>query len=115
MKLLLLIEELDKWKRYNVYDTVDNIDHKFINLRWVLSEKYVNGKLNVKTRLVAKGFQDVQEMTHKIRRGSPACNKENIRLCLKYYCLNEMDIKTAFLQKKNIDRDVYVKPSKEAE
>ena len=33
---------------------------------------------------------------------------------MKWHCFS-IDIKTAFLQKKNIDRDVYVKPSKEAE
>lgn len=36
-------EKLDK-KKHNVYDTVDNIDHKLINIKLVLSEKYVNEK-----------------------------------------------------------------------
>ena len=38
----------------NVYDTVNNIDHKSDTLNWVLSEKYVNGILNVKARLLPK-------------------------------------------------------------
>ena len=38
----------------NVYDTVNNIDHKFDTLNWVLSEKYVNCILNVKARLLPK-------------------------------------------------------------
>ena len=50
------IEELGKWKTYDVYDTVDNNDHKFINLRWVLREKYVNEKLIVKARLVQGSY-----------------------------------------------------------
>ena len=50
-------EELYKWKTHTIYDTVNNIDHKFITLGWVLSEEYVNSKLNVKARCVAKGFQ----------------------------------------------------------
>lgn len=52
-----------KKKTQNVYETVNNIDHKLITLRLVHNEKYVSSKLNVKTRLVAKGFQeDVQDI-----------------------------------------------------
>ena len=50
------IEELGKWKTYDVHDTVNNNDHKFINLRWVLREKYVNEKLIVKARLVQGSY-----------------------------------------------------------
>lgn len=52
-----------KKKTQNVYETVNNIDHKLITLRLVHNEKYVSRKVNVKTRLVAKGFQeDVQDI-----------------------------------------------------
>ena len=44
--------------KHKVYDAVDNCKEKSIDLRWVFSEKYVNGELNVKARLVAKGFQE---------------------------------------------------------
>ena len=32
---------------YKVHDTVDSCNEKFIDLRWVLHEKYSNGELNV--------------------------------------------------------------------
>ena len=102
--------------KHKVYDAVDNCNEKFIHLRWVFSEKYINGKLNVKARLVAKGFQ---EDNSDILSDSPICSKESMRLVLniassKWLCWS-IDIKSAFLQNKNIDRIVYVKPPKEAD
>ena len=57
------MKQMYKKKTQNVYETVNNIDHKLITLRLVHNEKYASSKLNVKTRLVAKGFQeDVQDI-----------------------------------------------------
>ena len=52
------LNQLNKWKTYKVYDAVDNCNEKSIDLRWVLSEKYINGELNGKARLLAKEFQE---------------------------------------------------------
>ena len=71
----------------------------------------------IKVRLVAKGFQ---EDNSDILNDSPTCSKESMRLVLnviassKWLCWS-IDIKSAFLQNKNIDRVVYVKPPKEAD
>ena len=73
------LDELKKWENHNVYDIVDNENQKFVTLRWVISEKYVNGKNKVKARLVARGFQ---EDNHDILSDSPTCNKESMRLVL---------------------------------
>ena len=35
-----------------------NCNEKCIDLRWVFSEKHSNGEFNIKTRLVAKEFQE---------------------------------------------------------
>ena len=111
------LDELNKWKTHKVYDAVDNYNEKFIDLRWVFREKYINGELNVKARLVAKEFQ---EYKFGILSDSPTCSKDSMRLVLniiassKWLCWS-IDIKSAFLQNKNIDRVVYVKPPKEAD
>ena len=111
------LDEINKWKTCEVYDTVDNCNEKFVNLRWVFSEKYIKGELNVKTRLVAKGFQ---EDNPDILSDSSTCSKESMALILniiassKWLCWS-IDLKSAFLQNKNIDRVVYVKPPKEAD
>ena len=81
-----------------------------------LGKIYVNSKSNVKARLAARGFQ---ENNQDIFCDSPACNKVSMRLilniiaCLKWLYWS-IDKKSTILQNKNIDRDVYVKPPKEA-
>ena len=110
------LDELNKWKENKVYDTFNDCDEKFIDLRWVLSEKSINGELKVKARLVAKGFQ---EENPDVLSDSPTCTKESMRLILnivasKRWLCWSIDIKAAFLQNRNIGRIIYVKPPKEA-
>ena len=95
-------------------DAVDNCNEKFIDLIWVFSEKYINGELNVKAKLVAKGFR---EDNSDILSNSPTCSKENMCLVLNIIPSSEwlcwaIDIKSAFLQNKNIDKVAYVKRSR---
>ena len=95
---------------------MDNKNQNFITLRWVNAEKYMNGKLKIKSRLVVRGFQ---EDASDVLSDSPTCNKESLRLVLNLIAASNwncqsIDIKSAFLQNKGIDRDVYVKPPKEA-
>ena len=70
----------------------------------------------MKARLVAKGFQ---ENTEDIRKDSPTVSKANLRTVLaiaatKGWRVRSIDIKSAFLQGRHIERDVIVKPPKEA-
>ena len=110
------LDELNKWKTHTVYDAVDNCNEKFIDLRWDFSEKYINGELNVEA-WPAKGFQ---EDNSDILSNSPTCSKESMRLVLNIITSSKwlwwsIDIKSAFLQNKNIDRVVYVKPPKDCQ
>ena len=76
-----------KKKTQNVYETVNNIDHKLITLRLVHNEKYVSSKLNVKTDQLPKDFKKMFKIyykTHKL-----AIKKESV-YCFKYYRLNKM-------------------------
>ena len=57
---------------HKVFDAADNCNGKFINLRWFLSEKYINGELNIKPRLAAKRSQ---EDNSDILNDSPTCSK----------------------------------------
>ena len=58
---------------------LDNEEQKFITLRWVLSEKGINGKLNVKSRLAVRGFQ---EDNKHVLCHLPTCNKTSMCLIL---------------------------------
>ena len=45
------LEELEKWKLNNVYETVDNIGQSYISTRWVVTEKFVEGTVRKRLRL----------------------------------------------------------------
>ena len=69
-----------------------------------------------KARLVVRGFEESNLID--IRKDSTTCCKENFRLLLAIVVTNKwkvhsLDIKSAFLQGKNIDRELYLKPPSE--
>ena len=75
----------------------------------------IKGEPSVKSRLCARGFEEEQNF----RTDSPTCSREGLRFALSVIAsnkwqLNSLDVKTAFLQGKPIEREVYVKPPKEA-
>ena len=105
-------EELQKLKEYDVCEEVDYDGQDCISTRWILTVK--NDK--VKARLVARGYEE-QAL---VRRDSPTVAKIGIRILLAIAASNmwkvkSTDIRSAFLQGKEMDRDVYIKPPKEAE
>ena len=103
--------ELTAWEQENVYKEVPNEGQKLISLRWVFTPKVINGVMSTKARLVARGFEEEQY----IRSDSPTCLRESVRLFFSIAISNgfdvgSIDIKCAFLQGYQIDRDIYVKP-----
>ena len=71
------LEELNKWKQNNVYAQVPYTDQTCISVRWVSTEKFVNGNRVVKSHLV--GFEENQE---NVSTDSPTCSKESFRAVL---------------------------------
>ena len=108
--------ELDSWKAENVYKEVDDRGQSTISVRWVVTPKLVDGAWITKARLVARGFE---ENSANIRTDSPTCMRETMKILLsvassKQWDVNSIDIKTAFLQGKPIEREMFLKPPKEA-
>ena len=107
--------ELKAWQERGVYKEVDNIGQNFMSLRWVLTQKLIDNKPTIKVRLCARGFDETQDF----RTDSPTCSREGLRIvfCVitskKWQC-NSLDVKTAFLQGKELEREVLVKPTREA-
>ena len=105
-------KELVKWEQFGVYQEVPYNGEHLINTNWVLVRK--DG--GVKARLCIRGDQELEK--EKIRTDSPTINKVNIKL---FYVMavhfgwhvRTADIKAAFLQGANLDRDVFVRPPKE--
>ena len=88
-----------------------------MSLRWVCSFKDIDNTLVAKGRLVAKGFEE--KFNEQIPKDSPTCSKEALRIVIALIAqnkwkLNSIDIKTAFLQGEEIDREIFVMPPKEA-
>ena len=109
-------KELNNWKLMKVYSEVENQGQPFISVKWVYKEKIIENKPVKKARLVARGYE---EFNSEILTSSPTCNKDSLRvvLCIiasKCWEINSIDIRAAFLQGKPIDRDIYLKPPKEA-
>ena len=107
--------ELDKLRINNVYEEVRDLDQPTVGVRWVLTKNSNTGK--PKARLVALGYQ---ENSTGIRKDSPTCNKDTVRILLmlsstKNWKIRHIDVQSAFLQGKDITRDVFLKPPVEAE
>lgn len=107
--------EITNWRNNNVYDEVDDSGQDAISVRWVVTEKLKGGTPIVKARLVARGFE---EDTAELRKDSPTCSKEAVRMVLAFASTNQwtchtMDIKAAYLQGNSIDRMVCLRPPPE--
>jgi len=108
--------ELEQWKSMDVYQEIDDRGQECISLRWVLKDKLDdNGVQYCKARLCVRGFEEEQHY----RTDSPTCSREGIRLFLttaaaRKWKIHSMDVKGAFLQGKELDRQVIIRPPKEA-
>ena len=107
--------ELDNWQKQEVYDEVQDKGQPCVSVCWVITPKLIDGKMSTKARLVAKGFQEAQDF----RTDSPTCSRESLRLMTTIIASNKwqiqsIDVKTAFLQGRKIERSVFLRPPPEA-
>ena len=112
------IKELENWQKNDVFEEIPYENQKIISTRWVIVPKEINGIITTKARLVVRGFED--QDSEKSETNSPTCTKEAIRIALSIIAANEwdcksIDAKAAFLQGKPLNRDIFVKPPKEAQ
>ena len=108
-------KELNSFHQFGVYDLVKDEGQSKISSMWVLTKKTVDGKMTTKARLVARGFQE----TGSIKSDSPTCHKDSFKIFLCVAASNQWslectDIKSAFLQGKQMSREVFIEPPPEA-
>ena len=106
------VAELQKLKQFDMYEEVKNCGQYTLSTRWVITKK----DEKMKARLVVRGFEEEFMM----RRDSPTVGKGTMRIFLaivacKNWTVKTTDIKSAFLQGKELRRDVYIKPPKESD
>ena len=109
--------ELQSWKENGVYEVVEDVGQRTISTRWIVTEKMKEGNKICKARLVARGFEE--EMA-EWEKDAPTCSAETLKFCLavmklKRWTCYTLDVKTAYLQGDEIQREVYLKPPKEGE
>jgi len=109
-------DELDSWKRNEVYEEMHDSGQKCISTRWICTYKETPNGVIPKARLVARGFEEMDN--RDIPKDSPTCSTESLRMILALFAQNKwkahsMDIKTAFLQGSKLSRDIYLRPPKE--
>ena len=102
------IEEIQKLKEFETFSVVEDTGQERISTRWVITIKE-DGR--IKARLVARGFEELE----KIQSDSPTISKSVMRVFLAIcsslsWTVSTTDIKSAFLQGQNLDRDVFIKP-----
>ena len=107
--------ELQRWKDNDVYEEVEDVGQKVISVRWVITDRFKNGYLATKARLVARGFEEVNV---QMRRDSPTCSRESIFILITvasayHWNCNTVDVKAAYLQGDEINRAVFLQPPPE--
>lgn len=110
-------KELKNWFDNNVYSEVEDNNQHTISCRWVVETKKLDDLDITKARLCARGFED--EEGTKRRTDSPTCSKEALRITFSImassnWSCKSLDIKRAFLQGNTLDREIFIKPPKEA-
>ena len=108
-----MMKELQQFKEYDVYEEAEDTGMPCISTRWVVTEKTSteNGLKTTKARLVCRGFEEsVNEQLD-----SPTVDKVSIRFFFSVMMANSwkcesLDVKGAFLQSEDLEREVYVKP-----
>ncbi|KAF7493789.1 Copia protein [Sarcoptes scabiei] len=110
-----IIEETESLRNHEVYEEVEFDNQRFIDTKWVFTEKRDANGLIVrrKARLVAKGFSQRVGIDFD-ETYAPVCEKNSLRIMLtlaavRNWCVHHLDIKTAFLNG-NLEEEVYVRP-----
>ena len=111
-------QELSKWKLFGAYDVVDDVGQEAIDGRWIIHKKdeYDGLKVAIKARYCLRGFKEAE----KPRSDSPTVDRMSTKLLYAItaqnpgWNLESIDVTSAFLQGDDLDREIFVKPPKEA-
>ena len=108
-------KEIENWRENDVYEEVEDRGQESMSVRWVITEKVKSNKTVVKARLVARGFE---EESINLKKDSPTCSKEAVRLAISlatsnHWTIHAIDIKAAYLQGDEINRELFLRPPSE--
>merc|ERR1711905_16810 len=105
--------EIENLEKYEVFEEVEDVGQETIGSRWVITkkEKSDGQKCDYKGRLVARGFQEKSSP----QSDSPTMRRESLKLFFalaanQSFGLRSIDIRAAFLQAKDLEREIFLKP-----
>ena len=92
-----------------VYDEVKDVGQERLSSRWILTDKSTPTDKKIKARLVCRGFEELV----KVQSDSPTGSKETLHMLLALAASNDWtvksgDVKNAYLQGAQLDREVYM-------
>ena len=113
--MTLPIQELESWRKREAYSKEEDLGQSCISVRWVITQKFKNGESFIKARLCTRGFEEMNNFP----TDTPCCSRISVRLIFALIASNQwkvqaIDVKRAFLQGKQIERTIFLRPSKEA-
>ena len=104
--------EMQSWSNHGVYEIVNDEGQKTMGSRWILTMERDDSNNNSvpKARLVVKG---ITESLDRIDKESPVVSREVIKVFLSVASISgwttkSIDIKTAFLQGKPLEREIFI-------
>ena len=112
-------DEIAKYREFNAFEEVEDAGQKSVPIRWVVTRKNDDGKNQpVKARMCIRG--DLEKNKEYVRADSPSAGKETLRLALMIaanegFSVKGADIKSAYLQGQELDRQIFVRPPPEAD
>ena len=111
--------EIQHFKDYGVYKEVLDHGQPRISSGWVLTRKIIDGENKVKARLVCHGNQQsVWNTDSSTRTDSPTVKRKSIKVLVAMaaqygWMVKTQDVTAAFLQAKDLIREVYVQPPRD--
>ena len=114
-----MLQEIDKYKKFDAIEEVSDFGQKAVPIRWVITrQEESNGKNQpLKARICIRG--DLENNKDSVRSDSPSAGKETLKLALmiasnEKFSVKGADIKSAYLQGQELKRTIFVKPPPEA-
>ena len=111
--------EIKKYESFEAYEEIDDNGQKCIPMKWVVTRSSDEGKNQpIKARLCIRG--DLENGKENIRADSPTAGKDTLKLALmisanQRWRIKSCDIKSAYLQGQDLERDILVRPPTEYE
>ena len=113
-------KEIQHFKDYEVYEEVPDHGQRRITSGWVITHKIIDGQPGIKARLICHGSQNKLAEENKQKIDSPTVKKTSIKIMMTLAAqygweVKCQDVTSAFLQSKELVRDIFVMPPKEME